>query len=85
MDQAEQEGTGVVDVDGSYLYRKYVPLTEAGEQVSLPGHPSPPLTGWKSVTGNLPDHCSLYTSCYIRSVFLLKELLGDFMYDHSVN
>ena len=50
MDQAEQEGTGVVDVDGSYLYRKYVPLTEAGEQVSLPGHPSPPLTGWKSVT-----------------------------------
>ena len=50
LNQAEQEGTAIVDVDGSYLYRKYESLTEAGEQVSLPGHPSPPLAGWKSVT-----------------------------------
>ena len=50
MNQAEQGGTAVVDVDGSYLYRKYVALTEAGEQVSVPGIPPPPLTGWKCVT-----------------------------------
>ena len=39
VNQAEQEGTANVDVDGSHLYRKS--LTEAGEQVSLSGHPSP--------------------------------------------
>ena len=49
--QSEQEGNGIVDVDGSYLYRKYVSLKEAGKQVSMPiAHPSPPLVGWKSVT-----------------------------------
>ena len=50
MNQAEQGGTAVVDVDGAYLYRKYVALTEAGEQVSTPAIPHPPLPGWKSVT-----------------------------------
>ena len=50
MNQAEEEDTAIVDVDGSYLYRKYVSLTEAGEEVSIPAFPSPPLAGWKSVT-----------------------------------
>ena len=49
VNQAEQEDTAIVDVDGSYLYRKYKSFTEAGEQVLLPGHP-PPLAGRKSVT-----------------------------------
>ena len=31
VNQAEQEGTAIVDVDGSYLYRKYESLTEAGD------------------------------------------------------
>lgn len=39
-----------MDVDGSYTHSKYVFLREAGEQVSLPQDPSPPLTGWKQVT-----------------------------------
>ena len=50
MKQAEQEGTSVVDVDGSYLYKKYRSLVDAGQQVSLPAYPSPPISGWKSVT-----------------------------------
>ena len=49
MNQAEQKGTAIADVDGTYIYRKFVSHTEAGEQVSLPGHPSPPLAGWNSV------------------------------------
>ena len=49
VNQAQQERTAVVDVDGSYLYRKYRSLTEAGVQVSLPACPSVPLTGWNPV------------------------------------
>ena len=49
VNQTQQEGTAVVDVDGSYLYRKYRSLTEAGVQVSLPAYPSVPLTGWNPV------------------------------------
>lgn len=49
VNQAQLEGTAVVDVDGSYLYRKYRSLTEAGVQVSLPVCPSVPLTGWNPV------------------------------------
>lgn len=47
---AEQDQTSIVDVDGSYIHRKYVSLREAGEQVLLPADPPPPLTGWKEVT-----------------------------------
>ena len=37
-------------MDGSYLYRKYRSFTDAGEQGAMPGPPSRPLTGWKSVS-----------------------------------
>ena len=50
MKQAEQEKTPVIDVDGSYLYKKYLSLTEGGQNVSLLGYPSPPIAGWKTVT-----------------------------------
>ena len=49
MNLAEQDDTAIVDVDGSYLCKKYKVLTEVVEQVSLPGRPSPPLAGLKSV------------------------------------
>ena len=45
MKQVEQEGTPVIDVDGSYLYRKYKKLDEAGRCVQLPPHhPPPPIS-----------------------------------------
>ena len=44
--KVEQEGLAVVDVDGSYLYRKYETLTKAGEEVSLPSVLPPPISGW---------------------------------------
>ena len=51
MNQAESEGTNIVDVDGSYLYRKYRSIVEAGETTVAQLEPSPPpLTGWKAVT-----------------------------------
>ncbi len=49
MNLAEQEKTVVLDVDGSYTYRKYVALIEVGQQVLMPPDPAPPLDGWKQI------------------------------------
>ena len=58
MKQVEQEGTPVIDVDGSYLYRKYKKLDEAGRCVQLPPHhPPPPISGWITLTNE--NHESL--------------------------
>jgi len=38
-----------VDVDGSYLYRKYRLITEAEGKDSEPLQPSPPLSGWRVI------------------------------------
>ena len=48
--EAKPAGDKVVDVDGSYLWRKHQRLIESGINVVLVGIPSPPLTGWESVT-----------------------------------
>ena len=45
INQAEEEGTSVVDVDGLYLYRKYKKLAWSGKDVVQPDHPSSPLSG----------------------------------------
>ena len=50
--QAHQESNLIVDVDGSYLYKKYRSLADAGNHVSLPSAPMPPISGWKVVTDN---------------------------------
>lgn len=39
----------VVDVDGSYLYKKYKLLTDLGTNVNPLGPPPLPLQGWISV------------------------------------
>ena len=52
INQAEEVGTSVVDVDGSYLYRKYKKLAGSGKDVVQPDHPSPPLSGWQIVNEN---------------------------------
>ena len=48
--EAKQSGDKVVDVDGSYLWHKYQGVSESGVSVVPVGAPSPPLTGWESVT-----------------------------------
>ena len=48
--EANEENKEVVDVDGSYLYRKFKLLTDAGEHVAHPACPSPPVTGWVAIT-----------------------------------
>ena len=46
MKQAELEDSKVVDVDGSYMYRKYRTLVDAGKRVVFPTCPPPPrITG----------------------------------------
>lgn len=49
VEQAQKEGTPVVDVDGSYTYQKYKSLIGAGKRVVPPVCPSPPLTGWRAI------------------------------------
>ena len=47
MKKANEDGAAIVDVDGSYLYRKYKSLADAGKNVSLPTTPPPPpISGW---------------------------------------
>ena len=58
--KADDEGVPVVDVDGSYLYRKYKLLCDAGENVSLPPAPPPPISGWTTMTSE--NHLTLASS-----------------------
>ena len=50
--QARLEKTVIVDIDESYLYKKYRILTEAGGKVAKPLQPSPPLSGWRAINSN---------------------------------
>ena len=40
----------VVDVDGSYLYKKYKMLTDAGHVIAPLTAPPPPPSGWVTVS-----------------------------------
>ena len=42
----------IVDVDGSYLYRKYKTLSDTGESVLLPSIPPLPISGWTTMTSD---------------------------------
>ena len=81
MNQAQQEGTSVVDVDGSYLYRKYRSLTDAGKQVALSACPSPPISGWRSVTEDtyrtIAPSIPLVTSGMCHTSFFLPAENGN--------
>ena len=48
--QAIKDNTEVVDVDGSYLYKKSKRLEDAGGLVAPLDPPSSPVTGWETVT-----------------------------------
>ena len=47
--EAQKSSLKIVDVDGSYLYRKYQRLLTEGKSVCSPGLPSKPLSGWEQV------------------------------------
>ena len=38
-----------MDVDGSYVYRKYQQMVSSGIAASDPGPPPLPLTGWEQI------------------------------------
>ena len=45
-----------MDVDGSYLYKKYKLLSDAGTNVAPLPPPEPPQAGWTTLTPeNVPD------------------------------
>ena len=48
--QAVSEGAKVIDVDGTYLYKKHQRFALKDANVALLTLPIPPLSGWESVT-----------------------------------
>lgn len=50
IQQVKSEQLPVIDVDGSYMYRKEQSLLESGVVVAPQGAPSPPLSGWETVS-----------------------------------
>ena len=50
IEEAKCQQLPVVDVDGSYLYKKQQSLLQSGVAVALLAPPSPPLSGWEAVT-----------------------------------
>ena len=55
--ELSKQGAKIVDVDGSYLWRKQQQLKESGVVVENVGLPSPPPSGW--VTINETNHKEL--------------------------
>lgn len=55
--QAKADGTSVVDVDGSYLYRKEQTLVASGIATSPMDVPQPPVCGWEQLTAE--NHCDI--------------------------
>jgi len=49
VNQAEEEATPIVDVDGLYMYKKYQQITESGNSDVQLAQPDPPPSGWKVV------------------------------------
>ena len=49
MRTLSKQGAKVVDVDGSYLWRKQQQLKESGVVVENVGLPSPPPSGWITI------------------------------------
>ena len=47
--EAQQEGAPLIDVDGSYIYKKFKTLIEGGLQVASLPCPTPPISGWRAV------------------------------------
>ena len=50
--QSKSEKLPIVDVDGSYLYKKQQHLIQSGVAVAPLDHPLPPLSGWETITQN---------------------------------
>ena len=48
--EAMQDKVKVIDVDGSYLDRKFERLQQSGQNVAPLSLPVPPPTGWVAVT-----------------------------------
>ena len=59
INEAREKKEKVIDVDGSYLYKKIERLNEAGVKVDPVGHPPIPISGWETVSA---DNCSEYSN-----------------------
>lgn len=61
--ELSESSTPVIDVGGSYLYQQHQQLSlHDGITISIPA-PSPPLTGWESVTSENVSTMSAKIPC----------------------
>ena len=49
VEQAKREEAPIIDIDGSYTYKKYRDLLKVGKHVVPPARPSLPLSGWRAI------------------------------------
>ena len=72
---AVAEKLPIVDVDGSYLYRKQQALLHSGVQVAPLPPPAPPLAGWEVVTDSNVDTVSASIPTVTSGKLYMRPLL----------
>ena len=87
MKRVEADGVQVVDVVGSFLYKKYKKLAESSKQVFLPPLPPPPVSGWIVITG---ENChslagSIPCDSQVISSVLIAHKVFYFHFIHTTN
>ena len=61
---AIKDNVEIVDVDGSYLYRKIKRLETTGMNIAPPNHPtSLPISGWETISETNAAHLSQKMPC----------------------
>ena len=82
----------MVDVDGSYMFRKHQRMAESGVNVAPLGIPPPPISGWDSVTednfrslsGDIPRVTSGEYIMSMRCMHVLAHKLFYHLYRYGV-
>ena len=73
--EASESSAPVIDVDGSYLYRKQQQLSSAGITITAAHAPSPPITGWESVTSENVSTMSTKVPCVTPGMYKCSAML----------
>ena len=82
--KAKRDDTPVVDVDGSFLYRKYMSRVNAREKVAEPGPPPPPLTEWKLVSEDTFKDVALHIPLVTSGKLLYFNLCVLYLFTNDV-
>ena len=59
----KEQSAPLVDVDGSFLYKKYEKMTKGGKNVCGLPVPSPPVSGWTAMDSRNYQSIALSLPC----------------------